>query len=324
MKNPLISVIVPVYKAENYIHKCVDSLLSQSFKDFEVILVDDGSPDNSGKICDEYALMDDRVNVIHKNNGGVSSARQCGLDNAIGDYIIHADPDDWVEPDMLEGLYSKALEDDSDMVICDYFMNKGEEQIYVEQNMPVNDPESLIKGFLSGTIHGSCWNKLIKRICFIDNNITFPKEFNLCEDLYVNTLVASKIKKIAYLPKAYYHYAIGINSNSYTGNISPTKITDRYRMIMALDKELIRNDEIDLLLSKLKLRICSDVIVYQVNLDRVALYKSCKNAFSIICKLDNIRFYRKFLLLADYKQLNLIVKLLTNIMSYLKKYVFFR
>ena len=105
---PKISVIVPVYKAEAYLHRCIDSLLAQTFFDFEILLVDDGSPDRSGEICAEYARKDRRVRVFRKNNGGVSSARQCGIDNVVGEYSIHVDPDDWVEPTMLEELYEKA------------------------------------------------------------------------------------------------------------------------------------------------------------------------------------------------------------------------
>ena len=120
---PKISVIVPVYKAEKYIRRCVDSILAQTFTDFELLLVDDGSPDNSGAICDEYAARDSRVKVFHKENGGVSSARQMGLDNSLGEYVIHADPDDWVEPDMLQELYSEAQQSGADMVICDFYIN---------------------------------------------------------------------------------------------------------------------------------------------------------------------------------------------------------
>ena len=107
---PIISIIIPVYKAEGHLHRCVDSILAQSFTDFELLLVDDGSPDGSGKICDEYAAKDSRVKVLHKQNGGVSSARQTGIENATGEYTIHADPDDWIEPTMLEELYNKATE----------------------------------------------------------------------------------------------------------------------------------------------------------------------------------------------------------------------
>ena len=122
---PKVSVIVPVYKAEKYLQRCVDSLLAQTFTDFELLLIDDGSPDRSGEICDEYAAADSRVRVFHKVNGGVSSARQCGMDNATGEYTIHADPDDWVEPIMLKELYVKAKEENADMVFCNYYWDKG-------------------------------------------------------------------------------------------------------------------------------------------------------------------------------------------------------
>ena len=104
-----ISVIVPIYKAENYLHKCIDSILAQTFQDFQLILVDDGSPDKSGKICDDYAVKDSRIEVIHKQNGGVMSARKCGILSARGLYSIQIDPDDWVEPSLLEDLFQKQF-----------------------------------------------------------------------------------------------------------------------------------------------------------------------------------------------------------------------
>ena len=142
MNTPLVSVIVPVYKAEAYLHKCVDSLLAQTMTDFEVLLIDDGSPDRSGAICDEYAAKDSRIRVFHKENGGVASARQVGIENVRGEYTIHADPDDWVEPTMLEELYAKAKEDDADMVICDYYINIKSRQKYHSQEIPIFNSEN--------------------------------------------------------------------------------------------------------------------------------------------------------------------------------------
>ena len=108
MNTPLVSIIVPIYNAEKYIHECIDSLLAQTYTNIEVILVDDGSIDNCGKICDDYASKDKRVKVIHQKNGGVSVARQTGILHATGEYSIHADPDDWVEPNMIGELVAKA------------------------------------------------------------------------------------------------------------------------------------------------------------------------------------------------------------------------
>ena len=109
MYNPKISVIVPVYKAEGFLSRCVESILGQSYHNIELLLIDDGSPDNSGIICDDYASIDNRVRVFHKKNGGVSSARNCGLDNASGDLIFFCDSDDWIDEDTFEVcIHSKA------------------------------------------------------------------------------------------------------------------------------------------------------------------------------------------------------------------------
>lgn len=215
---PKISVIVPVYKAEQYLKRCVDSILNQTFTDFELILVDDGSPDQSGTICNEYAFKDKRVKVIHKENGGVSSARQVGLDAAQGDYVIHADPDDWVEPQMLNDLYGKAMEDKADMVYCDFYYdyNNGKCE-YVQQQ--INEEETLnadtlIKNILEGKIHGSCWNKLIRKKVIDESEARFPDRIVRWEDMWFNLLVLRHCNSISYLNRAYYHYDQTINKNS--------------------------------------------------------------------------------------------------------------
>lgn len=199
---PLVSVIVPVYKAETTIHRCVDSLLVQTLKDFEIVLVDDGSPDRCGEICDEYARNDSRIKVIHQKNMGVSAARQTGIDNATGKYTIHADPDDWVEPTELEELYKKAKEDDADMVICDFYEN---DDIYHKQE-PSSLDSKVVLYELFQQLHGSCCNKLIRRACYSDYCIKFPKDIHLREDVYVLCAMLLHPIKVSYLSKAFYHY----------------------------------------------------------------------------------------------------------------------
>lgn len=215
MEVPKISVIVAVYKAENYLRRCMDSLLAQTFKDFEILLVDDGSPDQSGEICDEYAAKDSRVRVFHKANGGVSSARQCGMDNARGEYTIHVDPDDWGEATMLEDLYRKAKGEDADMVICDYYVEEGDKVEYIKQKPSDLDRET-VQRELFQKLHGSLWNKLIKRICYKEGDVRFPIDLNVSEDLYVCLFLLETIQNVAYLPKAYYHYDRFANVNSLT------------------------------------------------------------------------------------------------------------
>ena len=215
---PKVSVIVPVYKAEKYLRKCVDSILAQTFKDFEVLLVDDGSPDKSGEICDEYAKKDPRVRVFHKENGGVSSARQCGLDNARGEYTIHADPDDWVEPNMLEELYAKAKAEDADMVICDFYVELSP----TSQRLRRQEPESLdsrdvLHQLLFQRLHGSLWNKLVRRACYNTFDVKFPPKENhviLWEDLFICCDLLRHGIRVGYVDKAYYHYDLYSNTGS--------------------------------------------------------------------------------------------------------------
>ena len=215
---PKVSVIVPVYKAEKYLRKCVDSILAQTFRDFEVLLVDDGSPDGSGAICDEYARKDPRVRVFHKENGGVSSARQCGLDNACGEYTIHADPDDWVEPNMLEELYAKAKAEDADMVICDYY----EELSPTRQRLCCQKPDTLnsqdvMRQLFFQRLHGSLCNKLVRRACYKTFDVKFPPQgmhVIRWEDLFICCDLLRHGIRISYVAKAYYHYDLYSNSNS--------------------------------------------------------------------------------------------------------------
>jgi len=120
--DPKISIIVPVYNVELYLGKCIDSILNQTFSGFELILVNDGSLDNCGSICDSFAKLDRRVKVIHKGNGGLSSARNAGLEIACGEYIGFVDSDDYIERQMYETLYNQATETSSDIVVCDFYM----------------------------------------------------------------------------------------------------------------------------------------------------------------------------------------------------------
>lgn len=209
-----VSVIVPVYKAEKYIRRCIDSLLAQTFCDFELLLIDDGSQDRSGQICDAYAAKDERIRVIHQKNGGVSAARQKGIDEARGEYTIHADPDDWVEPSMLERLYTKAKEEDADIVICDYYANVRKKQIYVGQRPTAFDSDSLVHDLVFQQLHGSCWNKLVRRVCYSQYGIRFPTGMNMREDLTVSLLLMMQPVKVSYINEAFYHYDMTTNSNS--------------------------------------------------------------------------------------------------------------
>ena len=208
MNSPKVSIIVPIYKAEKYIKRCIDSILAQTFTDWELLLIDDGSPDRSGNICDEYARSDNRVRVFHKENGGVSSARQRGIDEAKGEYTIHVDPDDWVEPEMLRELYDKAMECDADMVICDYISEYkwGGGKKNCRQKPKACNTQIILRQLMFQQLHGSCCNKLIRRACYSRYNVRFPNNIIRWEDLYVVCSLLMYPIKCVYLPKAFYHY----------------------------------------------------------------------------------------------------------------------
>lgn len=213
-----VSVIIPVYNAQGTIKRMLDSFNTQTLTDFEVLMIDDGSTDGSGNILDAYACVDGRFKVFHKSNGGVSSARQYGMEHAQGEYVIHADSDDWVEPNMLEELYSMAKTEDADVVICDFYSNKGSMQQYVKQQPTTLSPHQVMRDLFQ-QLHGSCWNKLVRRTCYNRLNARFFQGIDYCEDLFFWYQIFSHPSvKIAYLNKAFYHYYCPVGHSSIMGN----------------------------------------------------------------------------------------------------------
>lgn len=220
---PEISVIVPVYKVEPYIHKCVDSILAQTFTDYELILVDDGSPDTCGNICDEYAQKDARIHVIHKENGGLSDARNAGVKIACGEYVIFIDSDDYIDADMLSYLYENLKKADADMATCGIYEVYAD-RIEKQEEEPdfVCSGEEAFRCILRGhTIRGEIWNKLIKRSCISD--LEFPKG-KLYEDIFYTVDMMQRIKKVAVGTKPKYYYLH--RSDSITGKAYRPKLFD--------------------------------------------------------------------------------------------------
>lgn len=227
-----ISVIIPVYNAAPYLRRCLDSVMSQTFDDFELILVNDGSTDDSGKICDTYAAENDNIRVIHQENQGVSAARQKGLDTAKGDYITFADPDDWVDPEMLEEMLLKAQQENADVVISDFWINNEIEVYYKAQPLRSIESQTVFRQLLIGELHGSTCNKLYRRLMIQEGDITFPRTVNYCEDLWFNCEILMECKpKIAYLNKAFYHYDTHVNKNSLSQKVKRSTLDDYKKFI---------------------------------------------------------------------------------------------
>lgn len=242
-----VSVIVPVYNAESTISKCLDSLVNQTLSGWEVILVDDGSTDSSGKICDSYEEKSvelykgkGEIHVIHRENGGVSAARQTGLDAAKGEYVIHVDPDDWVEPNMLKELYDLAKIENVDMVICD-FISEINGKLYYKSQSPTSLCHCDVLNDMFGKIHGSCCNKLVRRECILQCDAHFPIGINYCEDVCFNVQLLKHDIKIAYLNRAYYHYVQ--KSTSLTNNYTLTSFENQKRFVDFLITQLPSNSQ---------------------------------------------------------------------------------
>lgn len=205
-----LSVIVPVYKTENYLRKCVDSILASTYENLEVILVDDGSPDGSGAICDKYAERDARVKVIHKENGGLSSARNAGLDIATGDFITFVDSDDYIACDIYEKLVEKLMADNADIVmmniatVSEDYSVVGEPRQYPAEWLGVKSSEWLFQKICERMIDTSVWSKIFRADTI--NSLRF-KAGVLNEDfLFLSEMIAGKELKVRLVNDVGYYY----------------------------------------------------------------------------------------------------------------------
>lgn len=201
----MISVIVPVYKVEPYLRQCIDSILGQTYKELQIFLIDDGSPDGSGDICDEFARKDQRIKVFHTENRGLSAARNLGLDEAKGDIISFIDADDWIEPRMFEVLYEMLERTGADISACSFVEENSasirlqcfEDRTYERKEIPV--------ALLGSKINNSVWNKLYRREVF--RSVRFP-EGKYYEDIFAAPEILCGTKKIVCISEPLYHYRI--------------------------------------------------------------------------------------------------------------------
>lgn len=223
-----ISVVVPCYKVEKYLGECIESILGQTLTDLELILIDDGSPDNSGSICDEYAAKDKRIHVVHKANGGVSAARNDGLSLATGEYVIFVDSDDVVPQEAYESMYMTARKTNADIVIGDvYKIYEGGKKEYCDfykNEFVSSDPDYISKLICADFYKNYCpdppqagpafgyggpWNKLVRRQLLCDNGISFDVRVKgLFDDIIYTAHILANAKTVAYIKKPVYYYRI--------------------------------------------------------------------------------------------------------------------
>ncbi|ANW97653.1 hypothetical protein CSTERTH_00700 [Thermoclostridium stercorarium subsp. thermolacticum DSM 2910] len=213
MYNDLISIIVPIYNCEKYLLKCVDSIRTQTYTNLEIILIDDGSNDNSPSLCDKILKEDCRIKVIHKDNGGVSDARNTGLKIASGKYIAFVDSDDYLEETYLELLYKSLIFNEADLSICGYIYEDEKGNMIAKttgDSVILNSHEALNLMFSPKEYQGFLWNKLFKKELI--GALQFNKEITICEDLLFVSQYMLNCKKIVYNPIPLYHYVYNTNS----------------------------------------------------------------------------------------------------------------
>ena len=214
MQEPLISVIVPVYNAEKYLRKCVASIRAQTYRNLEIILVDDGSCDRSGELCDSFALKDPRIVVIHKENGGVASGRNAGLDAMHGDYVGFVDADDWIDPEMYEVLLQRMIAENAQISCCGTAFVAGDGEItgYFDSDLnaqlTVDSTNAQMELIHGGRITNSMWNKLYAAGIFDG----LRQKNVYLEDLAMQYLLIAKAGRVTYTGQSMYSYYLSENS----------------------------------------------------------------------------------------------------------------
>lgn len=216
----MISVIVPIYNVEKYLHRCIESIINQTYTNLQIILVDDGSPDNCGIICDEFAQKDSRIKVIHQKNKGVSAARNAGLEVATGEYVGFVDPDDYIDEQMYGNMLDALRETNSDLVICGYdYVNEQGNVLrpYEEKDVQIlTQKEYMSMQFdMPPTIRHTVWNKLFKARSW--GNLRFPENLKSSEDVVVLTEYAKRIEKIIFIHKPLYLNTVREGSATHGG-----------------------------------------------------------------------------------------------------------
>lgn len=210
MSQPRVSIIVPVYKVEKYLDRCIQSLIHQTLKDIEIILVDDGSPDNCPAMCNEYAKQDSRIKVVHKKNGGLSDARNFGIDAAKADFLAFVDSDDYIDSKMIENLLDGINRDHTDIEACKIYSVTGDKVTEYDRDgnrlkdkFPIMTGMEYLKHYIAGEIENATWNKLYRKSCF--DNVKFKVGRNN-EDYLMFYDLCPKIKSIGFIDYFGYYY----------------------------------------------------------------------------------------------------------------------
>ena len=270
-KDVLLTVVIPVYNVEKYLKRCIESILIQEWKNYDILLVDDGSTDSSPQICDDYAKVYDFISVIHKKNGGLSEARNTGISHAKGDYVYFPDSDDWLEPQTFKELADVLESQEFDIVSFNREFVKGEEDTIVSDPLVTQvyeGKDAFVQMLKHSYITGFANDKIYKKSLFIDNNISFPKG-KYYEDLGTNYKLFLSAENVFATNQKYYHYLID-NPDSITQSWNEQKFSDMFEFY----KDIFYSDFVRSRLNQEELQISQLYYVNGLTHILASLYKS--------------------------------------------------
>lgn len=271
-ENPKVSIIIPAYNIAPYLERCLESVRHQTYKELQIIIVDDGSADQTGQIADSFAERDKRFQVIHKENRGVSAARKTGLEKAEGDYIGFVDGDDYIEPEMYEKLVELAVEYGADIAHCGYQMVFPDrvDMYHGTKQLKVQDTYTGVKDLLEGNlVEPGLWNKIYRRKLF--NQINYDENIVINEDLLLNYFLFHRSEKAVFIDVPYYHYMVRKNSAS-TSDWNEHKVMDPVRVLEKMRREE-KDQELRALIDNRYIYQLVRVIIFRSNDNKTLLRK---------------------------------------------------
>ncbi|MGN0524121.1 MAG: glycosyltransferase family 2 protein [Eubacterium sp.] len=287
MKNPLISVIVPVYKVEKYLDRCIESIVNQTYDNLEIILVDDGSPDNCPEMCDEWAKRDDRIKIIHKENEGVFRARNVGIEESCGEYLAFVDSDDWISQDYFDYLLKLCLDNDLNISCVSYqTVRKSDKTIpdtTVEESIEIYSFKDIVTDFSKGLCY--LWGKLYNRKVF-DNIPPLPDKLTVSEDALLSFFILKNGNKLVYSNEKKYYYFRHIESVM-AGNITYKMIDDS--MLAYKTMNSYTDQSADYFIYQVYNTVMSDFFL----LNSIIRNNTCKDRYAIV--RDDILSYKKYI-----------------------------
>lgn len=302
-KLPCISVIIPVYNTEKYLGDCIDSVISQTYKNLQIILIDDGSSDNSGQICDEYARNDNRIIVVHKENGGVSRARNDALKLSTGEYIGFVDSDDTIHPQMFEALYRNLSENDVDVSVCDFetvYPNKRIHQNPDGLSMKLSSFESIRNILLGRYFQGHLCNKLFKASLF--NDLFFDEDIYVYEDMQVVIKALLRASSLFFDSTPYYNYNMRESSAFHTAFTHKrySAHTACERILKAIQESSIENKDELVSCVHASILMCNTVFLQKLYHDKSSRNEFCKPIRRNIKKSFSFRNLNKLTMLQRF------------------------